>query len=268
MKEQDLGDSPRSAAPSHRLALYATGTHECPYLDNRVARTAFVDPDAPMSGGIYGNLLQQGFRRSGPYVYRPACPGCGACQSLRIPVEAFRPTRGQRRCWRRNSDLVVTTHEPRLSEDEFQLYRRYIGARHAGGSMDNPDRDSYLHFLAAEWADTLFHAFFLDGQLAAVAVSDRLADSLSAVYTFFDPDLARRSLGTYAILWQIEEARRLGFDYLHLGYWVAGSQKMAYKADFTPHEIRVGSHWLRVEDRDRGPALPASDASHARRGPF
>lgn len=252
MKQQEPGRSTAAAAQPHRLALYATGLHECPYLPGRQARTAFVDPDATMTGEIYANLLQQGFRRSGPYVYRPACPGCSACQSLRVPVAQFRPNRRQRRCISRNADLEVIPRPPRLREAEFDLYRRYIAARHTGGSMDNPTREGYLQFLTAPWQDTTFYAFQLHGRLVAVAVSDRLADGLSAVYTFFDPALHRRSLGNYAILWQIEEARRLGLDYVHLGYWVAGSTKMAYKADFRPHEIRVGSHWLLVTQRPRG----------------
>lgn len=254
MKEQELGDSPRTAARTHRLALYATGTHDCPYLPGRAARTAFVDPDAEMTGEIYGNLLQQGFRRSGPYVYRPACPGCSACQSLRVPVSLFRPSRRQRRCIRANADLTVSANTPQFHETHFELYRRYIRSRHAGGSMDNPTRESYMQFLTAAWLDTVFYEFRLDDRLVAVAVSDRLADSLSAVYTFFDPALPKRSLGTYAVLWQIQEAYRLGLPYLHLGYWVAGSDKMAYKADFRPHEIRVGNHWLFVEDATKAPA--------------
>ena len=263
MKEQELNRSPRASARSHRLALYATGTHDCPYLPDRLARTAFVDPDADMSGEIYGNLLQQGFRRSGPYVYRPACPGCSACQSLRVPVTRFRPSRSQRRCLRRNRDLRVTPHPPEFSEAHFDLYRRYIAYRHAGGSMDNPTRDSYLQFLTAPWLDTTFYTFHAEDRLVAVAVSDRLADSLSAVYTFFEPSEARRGLGTYAILWQIEEARRLGLPYLHMGYWVAGSDKMAYKADFRPHEIRVGNHWLLVGEQQDG-----EDAANQRASRF
>lgn len=258
MKEQELGDTSRPENHSHRLALYATGAHECPYLPGRVARTAFVDPDAAMTPAIYSNLLQQGFRRSGPYVYRPACPGCGACQSLRVPVYAFRPSRRQRRCWRANADLRVEAGEPVFSETEFDLYRRYIASRHAGGSMDSPSRESYLQFLTADWGETVFYRFHLGNQLAAIAVSDHLADSLSAVYTFFEPELAKRSLGTYAVLWQIEEARRLGLGYLHLGYWVAGSRKMAYKADFRPHEIRVGGHWLRIKETS-GSGFPSNE---------
>lgn len=260
MKEQELGDSPRAAAPTHRLALYATGTHDCPYLPGRPARTAFVDPDAEMSGEIYGNLLQQGFRRSGPYIYRPACPGCSACQSLRVPVALFDPSRRQRRCMRANEDLTVNARAPAYREEQFALYQRYISSRHAGGSMDNPTRDSYMQFLTAPWLDTTFYEFRLEQRLVAVAVSDRLANSLSAVYTFFEPSLSRRSLGTFAILWQIEEARRLGLPYLHLGYWVAGSEKMAYKADFRPHEIRVGNHWLLVED-SKSAGKTASDGA-------
>jgi len=231
----------------HRLALYATGTHDCPYLDDRPARTAFVDPGTSLTPGIYSSLLQQGFRRSGPYVYRPACPGCSACQSLRIPVAAFRPARRQRRCWNRNADLTVEAEPAEFREEHFQLYRRYMAHRHPGGSMDNPTRESYRQFLIADWCATEFHTFRLDGALAAVAVTDVLPNALSAVYTFFDPELAHRSLGTYGILWQIGRARSLGLDYLHLGYWVAGSRKMRYKADFTPHEIRVGNHWLWVD---------------------
>ncbi len=234
--------------PHHRrLAVYATGEHACAYLPERTARTLFVDPREPLSGGTYDHLMLQGFRRSGDYIYRPSCPNCSACQSLRIPVKAFRYSRRHRRCIKRNAAVTVHAAPPQFRSEHFELYRRYIAARHPGSQMDDLSAEQYYEFLTAAWCDTVFYEFRDQGELIAVTVTDHLPNSLSAVYTFFDPDRSAQSLGTLAILWLIDEARRSRLPHVYLGYWIAECDKMRYKSDFRPHEIFTSKGWQRVE---------------------
>ena len=232
-----------NAPPGVQPGLLASGYHPCLYLPDRTARTVVVDPAFPVTNRTYSDLIRRGMRRSGSYIYAPACPACNACQSLRIPVAVFRWRRRHRRCWQRNADLRATVTTPRLTDEQFSLYRHYVGARHPGGGMDKHDRDECLDFLVAPWSQTRFVELRLDGVLTCVAVMDLVEDGLSAVYTFFDPDFPRRGLGSYAILWQIDAARRYGLDYVYLGYWIAESAKMRYKADFTPCEVYRDRVW-------------------------
>ncbi|MCC5811987.1 MAG: arginyltransferase [Ectothiorhodospiraceae bacterium] len=226
-----------------QLWLYATGEHSCSYLDDRLARTVFADPEYPMNNRVYGALLRQGMRRSGGFVYQPGCAGCSACKSLRIPVERFRPNRSQRRCWKQNADVKVVQRPAAYSEDQFRLYKHYLRSRHPGSGMDSPEPEKYMEFLTASWSNTLFCEFRLGRDLLGVAVTDVVPDGLSAVYTFFNPALTGRSLGTLGILWQIEEARRLELPYVYLGYWIAEADTMRYKARFRPAEIYTGGRW-------------------------
>lgn len=231
-----MTSKPHDQVETRRLAFYATPEHPCSYLAQRTARTLFADPAVRLDNRIYSRLTLYGFRRSGRHIYRPSCDACQACVPVRIPVQAFRPDRSQRRTWARNSDIVVTAREPGFRQDHFELYQRYVAARHPGGGMDNADPIQYLEFLTSGWSDTRFYEFRIQGRLAAVAVTDRLEHGLSAVYTFFDPSLAQRSLGTYAVLWQIEACKRQALECLYLGYWIQESPKMAYKARFWPLE--------------------------------
>lgn len=233
---------------NQRVPLYLSPEHRCSYLDGQWATNAFVDPRMAMTAQTYSVLLHSGFRRSGPYVYRPMCNACQACQSARVPVAQFRPHRWQRRIRRHNADLVAAIRPAQFNPEHFALYQRYLLARHDDGEMDPSDRSAYLHFLTSPWMETRFVEFRLRRHLAAVAVMDLLPDGLSAVYTFFDPQLERRGLGTYAILWQIEEAHRRQLPYLYLGYWVENSPKMHYKIRFTPIEIYRRTHWQHFAD--------------------
>jgi arginyl-tRNA--protein-N-Asp/Glu arginylyltransferase len=222
--------------------IYLSMPHECGYLPDKIATTIFVDPHAVVSNPIYSLLVQQGFRRSGDLVYRPECQDCNACIPVRIPVDSFHPSRGQRRVWQRNRDLVVTEGEARFSQEHFDLYRKYQRTRHTGGSMDTDDPARYRDFLFGSVGDTRVleirraGAISAIGSLLAVAVIDRLQDGLSAVYTFFDPSESHRGLGIYAILYEIELARTLELPHLYLGYYIAESPKMDYKLNFQPLE--------------------------------
>lgn len=233
------------------VSIYATGEHPCAYLEGRAARTLFVDPRQPLSTSIYSGLVDQGFRRSGEYVYRPGCPNCAACQSLRIPVMEFHPSRRHRRTLRANRELRVTAVVPRYRDEHFELYQRYIQQRHTGSQMADPTPQQYLEFLTASWCDTVFYEFRENGQLLAVSVVDQLLSGLSAVYTFYEPELPQRGLGSLAIVWLIGEARRLGLRHLYLGYWIDESPKMRYKAEFRPHEVFRAGGWQRVDELAR-----------------
>ena len=226
-----------------RLELLISGEHPCNYLPGRTARTVFMDPQADMDDKLYSLLLAHGFRRSGPHVYRPHCDGCHACVPLRVPVKDFQPDKGQKRVWRRNRDLTLKVLPARFEPEHFRLYSRYLEVRHPGGGMDGAGEAEYNQFLMNSWGRSCMLEFRRGADLVAVAVTDELRDALSAVYTFYDPDMGERSLGTYAILAQIEEARRRGLEWLYLGYWIAASRKMAYKERFRPHETLGAGGW-------------------------
>ena len=217
--------------------------HRCSYLAGRMARSVFVDPQLALDPSRYGALLDLGFRRSGSYVYRPACSGCQQCRPVRVPVATFRATRAQRRCLKRNADLQLRL-EGELDAEHYELYRRYLHARHPGGGMDPEDREAFRSFLSSAWGYTEVMSLRDGaGRLLAGGVIDRVPQGLSAVYTYFDPELPGRSLGTFAILAEIERARALGLPYLYLGYWVPGSAKMDYKSRFRPLEVLGATGW-------------------------
>lgn len=226
------------------LKVYTTYPHSCSYLEEQEATTLFVDPRTPVDSTLYSQLSVLGFRRSGSHLYRPHCNNCNACIPARVPVHQFRPRRGQRRTWNRNQDVQVQQLDSISTDAYFALYRRYIEARHREGDMFPPLRDQYESFLSDEWGVTEYYRLELHGQLAGVAVVDRLDDGLSAIYTFFDPLLERRSLGTFAVLWQLRKAAEEGLDYLYLGYWIKQCQKMSYKIQFRPLELYINGRWV------------------------
>jgi arginine-tRNA-protein transferase len=220
-------------------------SHPCPYLDQRIARFAYATSLPPGERG-FARLLDAGFRRSGLFVYRTACDACRECTPLRIPVEAFRPDRSQRRALARNDDLDVTVGPARFDGERAGLYARYLAARHDGQMSSRPDElEDGLYKSPVE---TVELSARLDGSLVAVGIVDVESDVLSLVYSAWEPALARRSLGTAFVLWSVALAQRLGYGHVHLGYWVKGSQHMSYKARFHPHELlKPDGRWHRVE---------------------
>ena len=229
-----------------RLKFYATQPHPCSYLPDEQATTLFLDPSQPMDIELYAQLSTLGFRRSGDHLYRPHCQDCQACVPARIPAGRFSPNRQQRKILRRNADLKVGWAAPRLTEEYYDLYLRYIETRHADGDMYPPSREQFDTFLVSDLPYSRFIEFRLDEQLLAVAVTDILPNGLSAVYTFFDPQQEQRSLGRFAILWQITEARRMGLHALYLGYWIRNCRKMAYKTQYRPIELLVNQRWTAI----------------------
>lgn len=236
---------------SDEIQLYRTMEHECGYYPGRVAQDLVIDPQDPRLAQVFGGALEMGFRRSGGLIYRPDCAGCMACMAVRIDVHAFRPDKSLRRCKRRNADLTVSLSDAQRTEEQFALYRKYLRSRHVNGGMDDHDEVDFDQFLNGDWTESRFIEFRKDGELLAVAVTDLVDAGLSAVYTFFDPGRAARSLGTYAILTQIEIARTLDKPHVYLGYWIKGHPKMDYKRRFSGLEIFTGGQWLPMPETQR-----------------
>jgi arginyl-tRNA--protein-N-Asp/Glu arginylyltransferase len=226
------------------LKVYTTYPHECSYLEDKEATTLFVDPRTEVDDKLYSDLSALGFRRSGSHLYRPHCQRCNACIPARIRVADFKPRRNQRRTWQRNQDLRVEQVSAIDGDDHFDLYCRYIAERHQDGDMFPPLRDQYLSFLSDEWGVTEYYQMLDQDRLVGVAVVDRINDGLSAIYTFFDPDLPQRSLGVYSILWQQQKALAEGVPYLYLGYWIRDCQKMSYKTQYRPLELLINGRWV------------------------
>ncbi len=225
------------------IRLFSTHPHECSYLDDAEATTIFVDPDITISQDLYSQLSLRGFRRSGEHIYRPHCASCQACTPARIPVEQFKMSRQQKRCWKRNQDLRLNSVSSLNIEQHYPLYERYINARHQDGDMYPATQEQFESFLASNWGLSTYLEYWREDELLAVAVTDQLEDSLSAVYTFFEPTQHKRSLGVFCLLSQIEMARKQSYRYLYLGYWIKDCQKMSYKTDYQPVELLINGRW-------------------------
>lgn len=237
-----------SEPPFLRIQFYLTAPYPCSYIDGLEARSQVAAPAHLIGPSAYSQLIRAGFRRSGDYTYRPQCNSCTRCVPVRVDANAFKANRAQRRCWKQNQHLRAELKPLALDEEQFELYRRYQRGRHTGGGMDQDGSDQYAQFLLSSQVDSLLVAFRDGDELVMVSVLDRVEDGLSAVYTFFDPEREKRSLGTYAVLWQIECARRLGLPFVYLGYWIEDSRKMAYKSNYRPLEGLLNHEWVRVRD--------------------
>lgn len=230
-----------------RLPLYLTPNHECSYYPDREARTVFGDPRQSPDIETQTLLAQQGFRRSGRYLYRPECSGCGACIAARVDVREFLADRSQRRNLRDNAGLEVTVQQPWCDDDLLDLYNRYQSRRHPGGQMLAASRREFEDFLLSAWSESRYLEIRFGAELLGVSVFDQLADGLSAVYTFYDPDAEKRGVGVFAILKLIELAASENLPWLYLGYWLPEHPKMDYKRRFKPLEILMGGRWLRLQ---------------------
>lgn len=222
----------------------------CPYLPGRREKKVITEIDGADPTGTYSALSRAGFRRSHHFAYRPACIGCRSCVPVRIPVSSFAASRSQRRVWRANAALTACEVRRLATPDQFHLFARYIAARHGDGEMASMSLADYRSMVHHSRIDTRLTEFRdPDGSLAAVCLVDWLDDGPSAVYSFFDPALNGRSLGTYMILWLIEEARQRKLPYVYLGYWIAESPKMSYKLRFRPLEALGPGGWTTLDAR-------------------
>lgn len=235
--------------PTKNLRFYLTAPAACPYLPNRRERKVFTGLDSPEAVGLNDALTHAGFRRSQNIAYRPACDGCDACVSARVRAEEFELTRRWRKVLARNEDLARSLRPAEATEEQFWLLRRYLAARHAQGGM----ADMTLMDYAAMVEETAVRTHIVEyrftkpgpdkGELAAAALVDVLKDGLSLVYSYFDTRDPKRSLGAFTILDHIMQARAAGFPHVYLGYWVRGSDKMGYKAEFQPLELLIAGAW-------------------------
>ena len=226
------------------VRLFRTSPHPCSYKESEQAATVFVDPDLVIDKAINSKLSDLGYRRSGAHLYRPDCDFCQACISCRVPVAEFQFNRSQRRILRRNESLRVVEKSDLTDHIAYDLYQRYINQRHLDGDMFPASLEQYEAFIKTKMFDTRFFLFYEQEELLAVSVVDFLEQGLSAVYTFFDPDQSQRSLGNFAILWQIKKCQELGLPYLFLGYWIKGCGKMEYKTKFRPLEMLINGRWV------------------------
>ena len=230
------------------LKFHTTNPYLCSYLPDRLACSEVVTPEHLIDTQAYGKLVQAGFRRSGHYTYRPCCEHCHACLSVRVDVKAFTSKRAQRRAWKQHRCLIATVHPLHYKPAHYALYQRYQVTRHFGGGMDNDCREQYHNFLLQSHVNSKLVEFHQDEQLRMVSIIDVLPDGLSSVYTFYDAEVAHASFGTYNILWQIEQCRKLELDYLYLGYWIKENRKMRYKADFQPLEVLINNQWVVLDN--------------------
>ncbi len=232
----------------HKLQFYVTTPYACGYLPGKLAQSLIATPHHLVDANIYSGLIQQGFRRSGKFAYRPHCETCNACVPTRVILDKFAPTRSQKRAFKQHSNLRAHIMPLGFHQQHFALYASYQQARHAEPENFNQDKDEaeqYRQFLCQSNVESLMVEFRdANNALKIVSVVDVVNDGVSAVYTFYDTSESKASLGTYSIMWQTEWTKILGLPYLYLGYWIATSEKMAYKQAFKPQQKLIDGEWI------------------------
>lgn len=248
--------------PVNNPQFYLTAPSPCPYLEGQFERKVFTHMVGERAKELNDLLTQGGFRRSQNIAYRPACETCRACVSVRILANEFEPSRTMRRILAANSDLVGSVHEAEPSTEQFSLFRHYLDTRHRKGGMSEMSVLDYAMMVEDSHVDTRVIEYrrrgpdsFITGkgtgELMAVALTDMMGDGLSMVYSFYNPELEKRSLGAFMILDHIRRARSAGHPHVYLGYWVKGSRKMEYKVRYQPQEHLGPTGWVRYEEQAR-----------------
>ncbi len=242
-----------SDTPLHKLQFYVTTGYTCGYLPNRMAQSLIAAPQHLVDADVYSGLIQQGFRRSGKFSYRPHCENCQECVPVRIVLARFSPNRSQKRAFKQHQNLTTTILPIGFYEEHYALYASYQRARHSDDKTADqmePDSDpqendveQYQSFLCQSNVESVLVEFREGDQLKMVSVIDIVRDGISAVYTFYDTSDSATSYGTYNVLWQALWAQTLGLPYLYLGYWIKDSRKMTYKQNYKPLEKLIDGEW-------------------------
>lgn len=233
--------------PLHKLQFYATTPYKCGYLPNKLAQSLIASPQHLIDANIYSGLISQGFRRSGKFAYRPYCENCRACIAVRIVLNQFVPTRGQKRAYKQHANLTAEILPLHYNQAHFELYSRYQSLRHSDENAieAKDDEEQYCQFLCQSNVESLMIEFKDDHhQVKIISVIDLVNDGVSAVYTFYDALETKASYGTYSIMWLAEWTKSINLSYLYLGYWIKDSPKMAYKQKFNPQEKLIDGEWL------------------------
>ena len=231
--------------------FYVTASQPCPYVTGRIERKLFTSLQGIDASILNNALSKQGFRRSQNVLYRPACVTCNACLSARIDVQKFQPSKSQRRILRRNANLKRSNNEPWATEKQYDLFQKYLGSRHSEGGMVDMDVFEFAAMIEeTPVASRVMEYATSEGDLNAVCLTDVFDDGLSLVYSFFETSVPKNSVGTYMILDHIKIAREAGLPYVYLGYWVHGSDKMAYKTKFSGVEVFRNQKWAPFDPSD------------------
>lgn len=230
------------------MMTYSSTTYPCPYLPGKTARAQMAILRARVNTADYSFLMRHGFRRSGLVTYRPDCQDCQACLSVRIPVNEIHYTRSQKRALKKHSQLHIRRRPLQFIPAHFALYQRYQAARHPDGNEQQTNSEQYTSFILQSHVHSFLVEFRDEHAIRMVSLVDQLEDGLSAVYTFFDPDIASASFGVFNIVWLTQQAKQMGLPYLYLGYWIADCRKMAYKKDYHPLEALIHGQWQRLTD--------------------
>lgn len=240
--------------------FFRSGPLPCAYLEGRIERKLFTRLAGPQTGVLNSVLSQAGFRRSHDIVYRPVCPGCSACKPVRIPARRFKLSRTMRRVRKQNAGLELVPRPPQPTGEQFDLFRRYQADRHGESEMARMSEGDFAAMIedGGESAEIFELRADFGASLVGVMLADRLTDGYSAVYSFFDPDGRKQSLGTDMIIRLVEETARKGLEHVYLGYWISGSRKMAYKAKFQPLELLEEGVWRELTDDERKGGEPVT----------
>jgi len=220
-----------------------TPAHDCNYIADREAITLFADSHFPKSPKPYSALTEYGFRHSDEHLYIPHCSECICCAPVMVSADKFLPNRNQKRTWKHNRSLTINRLPSDFNEEHLSLYQRCLYSRHKGYRIDASSKNNYIDFLTSSWSDSYFYEMRNNSVLVCVAVVDQIDNGLSAVYTFFDSDFEKNSLGEFAIIYEIEEVKKLWLQWLYLGYWIIGQKKMKYKTEYFPIEYYINNKW-------------------------